>query len=186
MNPKLRFLSFFRSKGGALGRIKSYTERTHPFQETIKVRAFLKGMLVGNMDTTISFGSKRAFVKDTGVDASFRKMGISAKMFKETMVQAQKKGASTLVGQEVLSPFQVLIRAKHKTKFIGYGMGKYQEEAGLISKARALDMLNNKYVAKPKYIGSVMAVTKIPKDAGQTKVTFKRIRGRIIPIRNKK
>ena len=183
---KLRFLSFFRSKGGALGRIKTYTERTHTFQETIKVRAYLKGMLVGNMDTSLTFGSKRAFVKDTGVDSAFRQMGISSKMFKETMIKAKSKGAESLVGQEVLSPYQVLIREKYKTKFIGYGMGKYQEQAGLISKARALDMLNNKYVAKPKYIGSVMAVTNIPKDIGQTKVTFRRIRGKIIPIRNKK
>ena len=161
-----------------------------------RITATMKGQHVGEMVIESSLkhgGEKYSWVKDTNVIESMRGLGVSSGLFKQSLKKSSSYGSEFLRTQEILHPAQVSIREKYKTKFMGYGLGKYGEGEELItpSRARLTIISNQKY---GRYIGSVRATTKIPKNINKTpkidtskyNVRFVRIRGKIVPIRNKK
>lgn len=180
---------------------KTYTGKESMLVDNINIRVTdSKDNFVGSMKSSMPWDSKRAYVKDTIVHDKYRELGVSTKMFKDTMKKAKSMGADFLHGQELQHPAQVSIRDKFISKFKAYGIGRYGEGEKLVSKSEAQKII--RATESGGYSGSIMGYTKIPKKMGRSekeilsdaakevgnsgKVIFRRIGGRIVPIKVKK
>jgi GNAT superfamily N-acetyltransferase len=160
-----------------------------------QVEAWSKGTRVGSIN--VSHYPKIG--NDASVDGvevwkeSFRNLGISSRLFKEALRKADSWGKSFLRTNEIQHIAQVNIRSKYKTKFLGTGLGKFQDLSKVIKADEARNIITANRLTS-RYMGTVKASTMVPKDINKLpkitlpkdKVRFIRKNGRIIPIRTKK
>lgn len=163
--------------------IKSSWNTKSKYTTELDVKSYLDGNEVAKMSSTLD-SSKSVSVRDANVHKSLERMGISSAMFKQTLKDIGSKGKTSLVGSEVIHPSQISIRQKYKSKFLGNHMGAYQEGFGLVKPERAKEMINSAKGPNGKYLGSIQAVTRVPKNINQTKRI--RIRGRWLTIKRRK
>lgn len=168
------FLRVFKSKSGSIGFIRTKTHLDPKGAKLIELKASMRGNKVGESEVYIpSKNQKLATILEVYVNKGFRKQGISSALFKSAMSESKNRGARFLTSDAIISPYQVLIRSKYRTKFFK----RTDSDYSFITKDNAI-----KELSKTKEVVRVAAITKIP----DQKVVFKRIRGRIIPIRKKK
>ena len=197
MSKNKIWLNILSTKKGKVFLKPKTWETNNFFTKGTKTEAWLKGNYIGEMSVEHPVkhgGAKYSWVKDTKVNERFRKLGISSRMMKESLKSSKGFGSEFLRTQEILHPAQIDIREKYKSKFLGYGLGKYQEGTAIISPSRARMIVGSsqKY---SRYVGSVRASTKIPKDIDKIPrpkiskdkrmIRFVRINGKIRPIRVK-
>lgn len=193
LSPIKKFIRLITLKGkGPAGRVflKEAAGTVEGAQKSFVFKATYKDGLVGRMETSFWPNSDVANVVDTKVMDSFRKQGISKKMFGATLEKLKKLDIHFLRGEEILHPGQVKIRSKYHSKFIGHSMGKYWEDTRVVSPNKAANMAA---LLTKRYEGSVKATTMVPKtikpieiNIPKDKIRFIRKNGRIIPIRTKK
>lgn len=194
MSKNKLWLNLISSKAGRIF-LKTTTSgagNTTDFRVSARaLNNFTGSKWIGTMDTLISKNHSTANVVDTRVYKPFRGQGVSKRMFKMTLQKLDEMGKTFLRSGEVLHPAQVKIRDGYKSKFLGFYIGKYQDEAKLLNSSGAIKLVEKS--REGIYSGSVMASTMVPKDINKLpkitipkdKVRFIRRNGRIIPIRTK-
>ena len=192
MSVKLRFINLFKTKSGGLGFVRAKTFTDNKGAKLIQLKASIKGKSVGESEVYI--GPKRksmAVILESFVDEGHRRVGVSSGLFKASLIKSKEHGAGIISADGgIIHPAQAIIRSKYKTKF--FSKSKEIEAPSSwrnISSKNAIKTL----VDKSKDRDMVRAFTKIPDDiegapgkaVGGAKIRFTRIRGRIVPIRQK-
>jgi hypothetical protein len=195
-----KFIDLIRTtiKGKRTSIFFNVTKRKDTFKDIFTIRATLpSGQRVGIQDLSVPWHGTHSNVIDTNIDRAFQGQGFAKEFFKRSMKISKKHNKSFIRSQEILSPKQISVRQRFRSKFQGYGLGKYGEGQKLLSPKEAKEIISSE-----KYVGSVRASTMIPKNMGERsideiassgarkaiksgKVMFRRVRGRIVPIRVK-
>lgn len=151
---------------------------------TIKAQTS-KGLVAGKMETLLD--KRRALVKDVNVLDSAQGLGISSRLFKETLKDLSRKKVSFLGSHDILHPAQVKIRSKYSSKFVAkYMTGLRAGKVRIgISARKAVNAIKRTRSSGFASVEQVKASTKVPKDFHKTTLTFRRIRGRLVPIRKR-
>jgi len=173
---------FFRKVGGEIKVISKHT-KVDTDDGILNVFFQNKGRTIADMKVDIR-DSVKATTLNTKVEPEFRKKGLSRQMFKDAAKKLTQLGKKYFRSGELRSSAQAKIRGKYNTKFIEQYTGKYGENTRLnISKSRAIDSI--------KSGGVVQATTRLPlervrlrgPEGSKGKVIYRRIGGRIVPIR---
>jgi predicted GNAT family acetyltransferase len=173
---------FFRKVGGEIKVISKHT-KVDTNEGTLNVFLQNKGRTIGDMMIDIR-NKSHAQTLDTRVDPEFRRKGLSRVMFKNAAEALSRLGKKFFRSGELRSPAQVKIRSKYNTKFIEQYTGRYSEQTRFnISSKDAVNL-----VSRGK---TVQATTRLPLERVRLrgpegikgKVIYRRIGGRIVPIR---
>ena len=185
---KKKFLNILRAKGKTF--IIRSRVRTDANKASVKLVATHKGRIAGRMLTSVI--NRKAFVRNVNTKEDFRKMGVSTKLFRDTMQALSKKKINFLRGEDIINEAQIRIRSKFRSKFV-------VKESFIKSKTRinaeglrAIDAIRRNRRGGD-VVSSISASTKVPKSkprnikvtAKPRKIKFVRIRGKIRPIRIK-
>lgn len=167
----------FRSNG------KRFVVRhTKNGDEVINTIVKHKNKRVASMETFIPKGRHFGDVLDVNVSKGYKNLGVSSGAFKFQLSHLKKLGKTHLRSDGIVHPAQIRIRSKYQSKFFQKGVYG-QGSAFNIGRKKATDIVNENRSASSIFRGSVGASTKVPKRVDlKRKVTFIRIRGRIVPI----
>lgn len=152
-----------------------------------------KGRLVAKMDAQL-LDKEVAETVSTHVNPELRRKGFSRQLFKTLSDKLSKSGRKYFRSGEIQSAAQVKIRSKFRTKFIQKYTGPYQEGTRFGVRAKEAAEL-----AKSK--GVIEASTELPLRFDEVarsarrrntrrlkkgqKVIFRRVKGRLVPIKVK-
>jgi predicted GNAT family acetyltransferase len=169
---------FFRKVNGKISVISKHV-KVDKNDGTLNVFLQNKGRTVGDMIIDIRDKSYAQTI-DTRVDPEFRRKGLSRVMFKNAAEALSKLGKKFFRSGELRSPAQAKIRSKYNTKFIEQYAGRYSEQTRFnIRPKEAIDLISKGKV--------VQASTKLPLERVSQykthKYVYRRIRGRIVPIK---